>query len=123
MDTVPVLAERTASIELAGEAEKAITAKPEALEPGVYNEVGREREVETPPQEDERGPEALPRLGRPERRLLRWCVASAEDAWATRKSSEMARRQVKACKRGCGRLGGHTWSRVLVFEVTVLNMS
>jgi hypothetical protein len=32
-DTTPVLAESTAGIQLAGEAEKAITAKPEALVP------------------------------------------------------------------------------------------
>jgi hypothetical protein len=64
VDTTPVLAESTASIELAAEAEKAIAAKPEALEPGAYNEAGRGLEVETPPQEGERGPEALPREGR-----------------------------------------------------------
>jgi hypothetical protein len=46
VDTTPVLAESTASIELAGEAEKAIAAKPEALEPGAYNEAGGRREVE-----------------------------------------------------------------------------
>jgi len=48
-------------VELAGEAEKAITAKPDALEPGAYNEAGHRHEVETPPQEGEREPEALPR--------------------------------------------------------------
>jgi hypothetical protein len=36
VDTTPALAEGTASIELAGKAEKAITAKPEALEPRAY---------------------------------------------------------------------------------------
>ena len=35
-DTTPVLANSTAGVELAGEAEKAIAAKPEALEPGAY---------------------------------------------------------------------------------------
>jgi hypothetical protein len=57
VDTTPVLAESTASIELAGEAEKAIAAKTEALEPGAYNEAGGRREVEMLPQEGERGPE------------------------------------------------------------------
>ena len=61
VDTTPVQAESTASIELASEAEKAIAAKPEALELGVYNEAGRGREVETPPEE---GAEALPQEGR-----------------------------------------------------------
>ena len=46
VDTTPVLAESTASIELAGEAEKAIAAKPEALEPRAYNEAGGRHEVE-----------------------------------------------------------------------------
>jgi hypothetical protein len=55
-DTTPVLAESTAGVELAGEAKKAIAAKPEALVPGAYNEAGCRREVETP-QERERGPE------------------------------------------------------------------
>ena len=59
-DTTLVLAESTVGVELAGEAEKAITAKPEALEPGVYNEAGRRREGETPRQEAERRPEVLP---------------------------------------------------------------
>ena len=59
-DTTPVLAESTAGVELAGKAGKAITAKPKALEPGVYNEAGRRREGETPWQEAERGPEVLP---------------------------------------------------------------
>ena len=57
VDTTPVLAESTASIELAGEAEKAIAAKTEALEPGAYNEAGGRREVDMPQQEGERGPE------------------------------------------------------------------
>src|SRR6266581_6333451 len=57
-DTTLVLAESTVGVELAGEAEKAITAKPEALEPRAYNEAGCRREVETTPQEGERGPEA-----------------------------------------------------------------
>ena len=64
VDPTPVLAESAANIELAGKAEKAIAAKPETLEPGVYNEAGRGLEVETPPQEGERGTEALPREGR-----------------------------------------------------------
>jgi hypothetical protein len=55
VDTTPVQAESTASIELASEAEKAIAAKPEALELGMYNEAGRGREVETPPEEGARG--------------------------------------------------------------------
>src|SRR5260221_12864144 len=62
-------------VELAGEAEKAITAKPEALEPGAYNEAGHRHEVETPPQEGEREPEALPRE---RRRNLGHCGCSAE---------------------------------------------
>ena len=57
VDTTPVLAESTASIELAGEAKKAIAAKTEALEPGAYNKAGGRREVEMPQQEGERGPE------------------------------------------------------------------
>ena len=58
-DTTPILAKSTTGIELAGEAEKAITAKPRA-----YNEAGRRHEVEMTPQEGERGPEALPQGGR-----------------------------------------------------------
>ena len=54
-DTTPVLADSTAGVELAGEAEKAITAKPEALVPGAHNEGGRGSEVEMPPYEGARG--------------------------------------------------------------------
>src|SRR5260221_13226583 len=43
-DTTPVLAKSTAGVELAGEAEKAITEKPEALEPRAYNEAGHRHE-------------------------------------------------------------------------------
>ena len=64
VDTTPVPTKTTPSIGLAGEAEKSITAKPEALERGAYNEAGRGREVETPPQEGERRPKALPQEGR-----------------------------------------------------------
>ena len=98
MDTGPVLAERTASIELAGEADKAITAKPEALEPGVYNEVGREREVETSPQEDKQGPKARPHAGRPERRLFevvcgigRGCLGNSQVVGNGEKASQRIR--------------------------------
>ena len=62
-DTTPVLADSTAGVELAGEAEKAITAKPEALVPGTYNEGGRRGKVETPPYEL-KVPEGLPQEGR-----------------------------------------------------------
>jgi len=44
----PALAEDTAGVELVGGAERAATAKPEALGPGVYGEAGRAHE--TPPQ-------------------------------------------------------------------------
>lgn len=76
----PALAEGTGGIELAGRAEKATDAKPEALEPGTYSKAGRRREtplqgevrcdVNTPPREldvlppeDRHKPEALPRKG------------------------------------------------------------
>ena len=41
----PALAEGTVSVEPASGAEKAAAAEPEALEPGVYGEVGRKRET------------------------------------------------------------------------------
>jgi len=62
VDTAPALAEGTAGVELAGKAERAITAKPEALEPWVYGGAGRQGE--TPPQEHEREIDALPPEGR-----------------------------------------------------------
>ena len=51
VDTAPALAGGTAGVELAGKAERAITANPEALEPWAYDEAGRQ--AETPPQEHE----------------------------------------------------------------------
>ena len=61
VDTVPALAEGTAGVELAGKAERAITANPKALEPWAYDEAGRQ--AETPPQEHERELDALPPEG------------------------------------------------------------
>ena len=49
MGTAHALAKGTASVELVGGAERASTMKPEALEPGMYGEAGRE--VETSVQE------------------------------------------------------------------------
>jgi len=43
VDTVPVLAESTAGVELAGKVEKAITAKSKALVPREYSKAGRAR--------------------------------------------------------------------------------
>ena len=61
--TAPALAEDTAGVELAGEAEKAAAAKSEALISAAQNKVVRGREVEMPPQEGKRTyeppPEAL----------------------------------------------------------------
>ena len=49
----PALAEGTASIELAGRAEKGTAEKPEALEPGAHGEAGRRCEPrEVPPQNE-----------------------------------------------------------------------
>jgi len=42
VDTTPVLAKSTAGVELAGGAEKATAAEPEALEPGACVEAARE---------------------------------------------------------------------------------
>jgi len=56
-DAAPALAESTSGIELAGEAERAVTAQHEALEPWAYGEAGRGQE--TPAQEGKRRPEAL----------------------------------------------------------------
>jgi len=58
VDTAPAPAEGTAGVELAGKAERAMTAKLEALEPWVYGEA--KRQAETSPQEHERELDALP---------------------------------------------------------------
>ncbi len=51
--TTPILAEGTASIELAGRAEKGTAEKPEVLEPRVHGEAGRRHEpCEVPPQSE-----------------------------------------------------------------------
>ena len=52
------LAEGTADVEPAGEAKKAVAAKPEALVPWAQDKAGRE--VETPPRDGEGEPDALP---------------------------------------------------------------
>ena len=52
-------AESTAGVELAGKVEKAIAAKHEALIPWAQDKAERGREVETPPHEGRRKPEAL----------------------------------------------------------------
>ncbi len=56
--TAPALAEGTAGIELVGGAERAITVKPEALEPGAYGKTGRGHE--TPPQGEARREVEMP---------------------------------------------------------------
>ena len=61
MGAAPALAEGTAGVELAGEAEIATAAKLEALVPWAQGEA--RLEVETPPQEGRRKPEALPLSG------------------------------------------------------------
>ena len=58
----PTLAEETAGVEPAGEAERAAAAKPEALAPWTQGEAGRE--VETPPREGEQELKAPPHKGR-----------------------------------------------------------
>ena len=62
--TAPALAKDTAGAEPASEAEKAITARPEALISKAQDKAVRGHEVETPPQEGKRThelpPEALP---------------------------------------------------------------
>ena len=57
----PALAEGTADVEPAGEAEIATAARPEALVPWAQGDA--KLEVETPLQEGRRKPEALPRKG------------------------------------------------------------
>jgi len=57
MGAAPALAEGTAGVRPAGEAETATTTEPEALAPRVQDKVGRRHEVDVPPQE------ALPQKG------------------------------------------------------------
>ena len=69
----PALAEETAGVGPAGEAEKAVAAKPEALVPWAQYKAGRRCEVDGPPpealpQKSERNPEALSREPEPKRR-------------------------------------------------------
>jgi hypothetical protein len=64
MGAAPALAEHTAGVELAGEAEKAAAAKAEALISIVQNKAVRGREVEMPPQEGKRGDVPPPQKGK-----------------------------------------------------------
>jgi len=57
----PAPTESTISVKPAGEAEKAIAAKPEASVPWAQDKAGRE--VETPAREGEGGPDTLPLQG------------------------------------------------------------
>ena len=88
---VPTLAEGTPGVEPAGEAEKAATAKSEALVPWAQDNAGRRREVKTPL----RRPEAPPPEGWRNHELPPQNGELKEEALPQRRERERARTRAK----------------------------